>query len=197
MPYDKTMNRSFFDNETLEVARRLIGYPLIYEGPDGIVSGIISETEAYTQEDPACHTYNGRQTKRNTVMFGPPGHLYIYFIYGMYHCLNIVTEREGRGCAVLIRAVQPLEGIDIMKKNRPKIKKHSELANGPGKLVLAMGIPSSLNEQDLFAKKSLIYLGAVPYKATEINVATRVGIAKGSEFPWRFIATRFNNEEVV
>ena len=180
------MNRSFFDNETLEVARRLIGYPLIYEGPDGIVSGIISETEAYTQEDPACHAYLGNKTKRNKPMFLAGGHIYIYHIYGLHYCLNIVTESKNRGCAVLIRSMIPLDGVELIKRNRPNVSQE-QYCNGPGKLMQALGNPIQLNSEPCYGESAKLTITINRYMASDLEQHTRVGISKGTNLPWRFL----------
>ena len=111
----KPIKSSLFKHSTVTVAKKLLGTELIYNGPEGYVGGIITETEAYKENDPACHAFGGKKTKRNEPMFMSAGHLYIYFIYGMYHCLNIVTERKETGAAVLIKLI-PTMGLEIIKK---------------------------------------------------------------------------------
>ena len=127
------ISRSFYEQPTVQVARQLLGKYLVRKHLDGITVGRIVETEAYVgPEDKACHAARGR-TARTEIMFGPAGHAYVYFIYGVYHCLNIVTEAVDHPSAVLIRALEPLEGIELMKVRRRAEKLHS-LASGPGKL---------------------------------------------------------------
>ena len=157
------------------------------DSEQGRISGIINETEAYTQDDPACHTFGGKQTPRNQVMYLEAGHLYVYFIYGMYHCLNIVTEEKGRGCAVLIRGIQPLDGVNLMRDNRPNIKKDKDLANGPGKLVMALGIPSDLNGAFLFDSGCPLFLERQTEMVLQTQSTTRIGISKGTDLNWRFV----------
>ena len=165
----KRLQRDFFERDTLKVAHDLLGKYLYFEDK----TGIISETEAYKESDPACHAYGGI-TPRTQVMFGKAGYSYVYFIYGMYHCLNIVTEAEGKGCAVLIRAIEPVEGID------EKIK-----CDGPGKLCRCLGITKMHNNIDLCnsEKFKIIDNGSCNFS---IETSTRIGINKGKDFPWRF-----------
>ena len=171
--------------DTLTVAKQLLGWELRYQSNKGPVGGIIAETEAYTQDDPACHAFNGNKTKRNAPMFNAAGHLYIYFIYGMYHCINIVTEPKGTGAAVLIRELIPTIGIDIIKTNRPKIKKESDLLNGPGKLMLGLDIPATLNNQPLLVPNCPIQLLA-PTKQINHTKHPRIGLSKATDRLWRF-----------
>src|SRR5687767_2045780 len=140
--------RSFYEQETITVAKQLLGKVLVHKSFGGVTAGKIVETEAYLeQDDPANHAARG-QTVRNAAMFGPPGYSYIYLIYGMYSCFNVVTGAEGVGEAVLIRALEPLEGIDVMQQRR-SIQDVHKLCNGPGKLVIAMGITKELYGHDL------------------------------------------------
>lgn len=141
--------RTFYARSALEVAPDLLGKLLVHITTEGLTSGYITETEAYMgPEDKAAHTYGGRKTKRTQAMFGPPGHAYIYLIYGMYHCFNVVTATEGQPQAVLIRALKPKDGIDLMLARRQfktnhqhiKTKRLHQLTNGPGKLCQALAI---------------------------------------------------------
>ena len=175
----------FYANETTAVARALLGKLLVHETPQGTLAGRIVETEAYLADDPACHAYSGKKTPRTAVMFGAPGVAYIYFIYGVHHCFNVVTGPEGRGEAVLIRALEPVCGIELMQayRNQRVLK---NLCSGPGKLVYAMGITRSLNACSL--REPPLYL-ADPVAAPEkfkIVTTTRIGIAKGAALPLRF-----------
>lgn len=165
----RPLSADFFIRPTVAVARDLLGARLCRAiAPGLIVSGLIVEVEAYTHDDPACHAFRG-QTPRTKVMFGPPGNAYVYFIYGMYHCLNVVTEPDGTPGAVLIRAVDA-EGTD-----------------GPGKLCRQWQIDSSHNGIALTSSKSALWICAgKAIESDRIGVSARIGISKGRERPWRF-----------
>lgn len=166
-------------------AAHLLGWQLIHDRPEGLAAGIIVETEAYTAEDAASHSYSGR-TKRNEVMFGPPGHLYVYFTYGMHYCLNIVTGKKGQGEAVLVRALQPTEGLKLMKQRRGQTNE-LQLTNGPAKLAQAMGIDRAQNGAPLLTKGTLrLAPGKAPVHITQ---TTRIGISQAKDVPWRFYIT--------
>ena len=141
------VEQSFYGRHTVSVARDLLGYKLVHRSPEGMTAGLIVETEAYLQGDPACHANRG-MTPRNRPMFGPPGHAYVYFIYGLYFCFNVVSGPVGVGEAVLIRALEPQDGIELMQQRRGRTK-ISELCSGPAKLVQAMGIGRQHNNLDL------------------------------------------------
>jgi DNA-3-methyladenine glycosylase len=183
--------RSFYSQPTLRLARELLGTFLVHESAQGRCVGRIVETEAYLHDDPACHAYRGI-TPRTRVLFGPPGFSYVYFIYGMYWCFNVTASPKGIGEAVLIRALEPVDGLALMKKRREirgKALKDLELCNGPGKLTIAMGIGPELNGVDL--EKKPLYLAAqdsFPLKKPdqEIEVTTRIGIRKAEHQPYRF-----------
>lgn len=147
------------------------------------VSGTVVETEAYRGlGDPASHAYRGR-TPRNGVMFGPPGHAYVYFIMGMHHCLNVSTEPKGTPGAVLLRAIQPLEGIHVMSANRG-VKDMHRLASGPGRLTMALGINRTLNGEDMARSDRLFFeRGTV---TCTVRASTRVGVSAGRRRRWRF-----------
>ncbi len=175
--------RSFYDRPTLEVAPELLGKYIVYHSPDGILSARIVEVEAYIgTDDPACHASRGR-TERNSVMFGPPGYSYIYFIYGMYHCLNFVTEPEGKPAAVLLRAAEPVAGLDIMQQ-RSTNSNPDTLLNGPGKFCRAFGLTRSENNLDLTADR--LYLENRQENVKNIVQTKRIGIRTGTEKLWRF-----------
>lgn len=180
--------RSFYGRDTIEVAKDLLGKVLVREMPAGRMAVKIVETEAYVgPHDKACHASRG-MSERNKVMFGEPGHAYVYFIYGMYHCLNIVTERDGYPAAVLIRAGEPLEGEDIMWGLRKTARSRGELTSGPGKLCRAMSIDKTLNGADL-CKKGPLYVENGNQKRNEIISCRRIGIDYAAEYrdkPWRF-----------
>jgi len=151
----------------------------------GATGGIIVETEAYLGlDDAASHAYRGI-TKRTEVMFGPPGHAYVYFIYGMYECVNIVTDPDGKASAVLIRAIEPLIGVELMQARRPGLKRLRDLGSGPGKLTIALGITRALNGADV-TKGPLVVRDRRGEKAFEIVAGPRIGISKSADLPLRF-----------
>lgn len=168
-----------------EAAQRLLGCYIIREINGNKLVGKIVETEAYDQSDVASHSYRGK-TPRTEVMFGPSGRLYVYFTYGMHYCCNIVVGDDGHGAAVLIRALEPLEGIKIMAKNRKKPDKElSNLCNGPAKLCQSFEIDKKCNGHDLRTKPLQLILKP-PLNPEEIVQTTRVGISRGQDIPWRF-----------
>ncbi len=169
-------------DDSVQAAKDLLGYKLVHETSHGITSGIIVETEAYHQSDPASHTYRG-QTARNSVMFGPAGFAYVYFTYGMHYCFNVVTGPAGSGQAILIRALEPLEGVAIMKHRRHTDQVHN-LTNGPAKLVQAMGITKADYGANLLNNGQLRLEPGI--KPAEIVTTTRIGIKQAVDQPWRF-----------
>jgi len=179
--------RSFYERETVTVARDLLGCYLVHQDDEGTTGGRIVEDEAYVAEDPAAHSFRG-MTPRNAVMFGPPGHAYVYRIYGLYDCVNVVTGREGSGEAVLIRALEPVLGIRLMQKRR-RATDLRNLCSGPGKLTQALGITRALDGASLldgplqvWSRESL----PGPADTPAIVQTTRVGITKAAERPLRF-----------
>jgi DNA-3-methyladenine glycosylase len=181
-PWGKRLPRSFYQRPTIEVARDLLGKVLVH----GEAAGIIVETEAYLGgDDLAAHSARGI-TDRTRVIFGRPGHAYVYFIYGMYECLNLVAEPEGQAGCVLIRALEPVAGIDLMRQRRPAARKCEDLASGPGKLTLAMGITRAQNGADV-TRGALTVRESVEPRAIEIAVTPRVGITKCADWPLRFV----------
>ena len=179
---DTLLTRKFFSRRTDLVAIDLLGCILVRKIGNKKLSGKIVETEAYFGEsDPASHAYRG-VTPRNKIMFGKPGFAYVYFIYGNHHCLNFTTEREGRAGAVLIRALEPLEGIGLMKKNRGT-NNIKNLTNGPGKLTQALAITREQNGLDLAGNVLYVLKGDEP---KEIVRTTRVGIRNGKDLKLRF-----------
>jgi DNA-3-methyladenine glycosylase len=175
------LDLDFYSRPTVDVARTLLGHVLVRRSPQGTCAGIIVETEAYTEDDPACHANRGK-TKRNAMMFARPGLAYVYFIYGMHHCFNIVTAQEGIGEAVLIRALAPLAGIALMKKRRGHQQLH-ELCSGPARLCQALAITTEENGVDLLGSEVFLLAGQTPEK---IVTTGRVGISAGQELPYRF-----------
>jgi len=167
------------------VARALLGRVLVHALPDGTrLSGRIVETEAYRQDDPASHSFKGR-TARTDVMFGPPGHLYVYFTYGAHFCMNVVTGEDGEGSAVLLRAVEPLEGLAEMARRRgqdlPRL-----LCAGPGRLCQAFGVAREENGIDLVAGGVMWIEPGAAVPDEEVGVGPRVGITSATDQPWRF-----------
>jgi DNA-3-methyladenine glycosylase len=182
MRFGPVLARAFYDRRTIDVARDLLGKVLVH----GETAGVITETEAYLGgDDLASHSAAGL-TDRTRVIFGPPGHAYVYFIYGMYECLNLVAERAGVPGCVLIRAVEPVAGIDRMRERRPAAKKVEDLASGPGKLTLALAITRALNGADVTRGALVVRQPAEP-APFEIAVTPRIGITKSSDRPLRFL----------
>lgn len=181
------LERTFFLRSALEVARDLIGKQLVRKSPQGVTSGIVVETEAYMGPiDKAAHTFSGKPTKRTIVTYGPGGFAYVYLIYGMYVCLNVVTNQKDVPQVVLLRALEPVEGLELMGKRRGKTAK-KDLCSGPGKLCQAMGIGREDNGADLCGEDFFfIDTGLTP----EIDVTRRINIdyaEEAIEYPWRFV----------
>jgi DNA-3-methyladenine glycosylase len=176
---------TFFEGGTRTVARRLIGARLVHEHPDGTTVGRIVETEAYLSKgDPASHSHPG-PTARNASMFLPPGHAYVYLIYGLHHCFNVVTAPEGVGEAVLVRALEPLEGLDLMRERRGGAPV-ARLCRGPGNLARALGIGPASDGADLRAGALYLAPHEPGWRAGPIERGPRVGITKAAERPLRF-----------
>lgn len=184
---------SFYEAyDTRSLAQKLLGCELVHNSPDGTTSGIIVETEAYLQDDPACHAYQKR-TARTEPMYGVPGTIYVYLIYGMYQCFNIVSREEGCGEAVLVRALEPKEGIELMEMRRQNSKRVGlqrpvslrELCRGPGKLVLAMGIDRAVHN-GLSLTDSNLYLKPSLQDGIEVDVSKRIGITQGADLLYRY-----------
>jgi DNA-3-methyladenine glycosylase len=182
MNFGRILPRAFYERHTVEVSRDLLGKVLVH----GPVAGAIVETEAYLGgDDLASHSARGI-TDRTRVIFGPPGHAYVYFIYGMYECLNIVAEPKGKAGCVLIRALEPLAGMELMQKRRPAAKKSQDLASGPGKLTRAMGITRAHNGADL-TRGDLVVRAPMEPRQVEIEVTPRIGIRQCADWPLRFV----------
>jgi DNA-3-methyladenine glycosylase len=184
------VNRAFFDRSVHEVARDLIGCELAV----GETAGIIVETEAYDATDPACHAYIGL-TARNEVLFGPPGRAYVYLSYGIHSLLNAVAEPEGSAAAVLIRALEPTRGIELMRERRGRVgararasatRDTSGLCSGPGKLTEALGVALSLNGADLAEPPFEVSPPSGQWSGVEVITGPRIGITKAAELPWRY-----------
>jgi DNA-3-methyladenine glycosylase len=185
----KILPRTFYQRNTPEVARELIGKRLVRKLPDGrIISGIISETEAYQSDDPACHAHT-RKTDRNKSLFGLPGHAYVYMSYGLHFCLNLVSynNQEVKAGGVLIRAVIPEQGIDYMREQRNYIS-DAQLTNGPGKLAQAFSITKQFDGIDITQADSSIYITqAYSIKPEDIIITGRIGLSVAQETQWRFV----------
>ncbi len=180
------LEASFYrEHDTVSAARALLGQILCRETPEGLAAGIIVETEAYlSRDDPACHASRGK-TRRNAAMFGPPGRAYIYLIYGIHYGFNVVTGPAGSGEAVLVRALEPLYGIELMQKRRGDGKGALHLAGGPGRLCQTLAIDRSLNEHDLRRPPLWIAAGAA-VKEEEVARAPRIGINRAADKLLRF-----------
>lgn len=178
------LERDFFLQPTPLVAQQMLGLILSSRDQDGLTAGRIVETEAYLgSDDPAAHSYRG-ETPRTKVMFGEPGHAYVYFTYGMHTCLNVVTAPKGTGHAVLIRALEPLKGVELMRQRRDQTDVH-QLCSGPAKLSQALGITLKDNGRNLLDDQKLsLTLGE--RENIKIVTTTRIGIKKAADLPLRF-----------
>lgn len=177
------LDRQWFERDAPDVAADLLN-KLLKVTVEGVVcSARITETEAYLADDPASHSFNG-ETARNSVMFGPAGHLYVYLSYGIHQCANVVTGTPGDGQAVLLRAVDPIDGVEAMVRRRGRSGR--ELSNGPGKLCQALGIGAALNGVDMLTGGLVMIVDDGVDPPAEPTVGPRVGISKAVEVPWRF-----------
>lgn len=190
LPRLTSLPRAFYHASAAVVAPRLLGHILVRRTDEGVMAGIIVETEAYVVDDPACHGYGG-ESARNRSMYGPPGHAYVYFIYGVYWCFNAVCRPKGVAEAVLIRAVEPLAGIEWMRQRRP-VPHDKQLTNGPGKLCTALGIERALDGVDLCVSDSPLWIARnSDHKKLLLDkgpmiTTTRIGITKAAHLPLRF-----------
>ena len=176
--------RRFFVRDPVVLARDLLGRVLFYKTPEGLLAGRIVETEAYTgAADPASHAFRGR-TARNAVMFGPAGHAYVYFTYGMHHCLNVTAGAQGTAGAVLLRALEPLAGVEIMRA-RGDHGPESRLLSGPGKVGRAFGLSLIDNGRD-FTRGPLGLATGAPIPDREVAISRRIGISRAVDLPYRF-----------
>jgi DNA-3-methyladenine glycosylase len=174
------LGRAFYERSVHDVARDLVGCVVRH----GETAGRIAETESYHMEEPACHAYAG-VTSRTRTLFGPPGHAYVYFSYGIHSLLNAVAEEEGVGAAVLIRALEPVDGIELMRGRRG-VARDEELCNGPGKLTQALGIGLSLNGTSLEDGPIEILRRKPGAREPRVVIGERIGISKAADLPWRF-----------
>jgi len=183
------LSRRFFAHDAPTLARALLGQVLVHESTVGRTAGIIVETEAYDETDPASHSAHGL-TPRTAVMFGPAGHAYVYFSYGTHWCMNVVADRKGRGAAVLLRALEPLEGLSLMAERRgldlSAPKSQLRLARGPGCLTQAMGIDAAHNGVDLYQGPLRVMRLGRRRSSLDIGVGPRIGVSKATAVPWRF-----------
>jgi len=176
------LGRRFYARATLEVAEALLGRTLVHEGSDGQVGGRIVEVEAYVgPDDPASHAVAGR-TRRNAAMWGEPGHAYVYFTYGMHYCLNVVAEGEDFPAAVLIRALEPTVGLDLLRRRRPHLPDRL-LLSGPGRVCAGLGLSRAHDGIDLVTGP--LWVGRSRRLTGPVSRSTRVGIRRGLEWPWR------------
>lgn len=186
VPAGRVVPAPFYARETELVARDMLGMVLECHTPAGVASGVIVETEAYLGEhDAACHASAGR-TRRTDPLYGAPGTAYVYLIYGMYWCVNAVTRESGLPSAVLVRALDPLRGVALMRRRRPAARSVHELANGPGKLCRALGIDGAMNGKSLQRRPILVRAGT-PVSDQDVDVTPRIGITRAAEWPLRFV----------
>ena len=179
--------REFYLQNTCLVAQNLLGMLIVRRLPTGeALSGVIVETEAYLTDDPASHGYRG-MTPRNRTMFGPPGHAYVYFTYGLHMMLNFVCAPPGTAEAVLVRAIEPATGVDDMRRMRGAFADTRLLTNGPGKLAQALGLTRADDDGvDVTEPGSPLIVTSYPWHPFEMQTATRIGISRGQEHPWRY-----------
>jgi DNA-3-methyladenine glycosylase len=178
------LRRSFYARPSPEVAPDLLGRLLVRRMSEGLLVARIVECESYQQDDPASHSYRGL-TGRTAVMFGPPGRLYVYFSYGMHFCMNVVTGAAGEGSAVLLRAAEPLQGLEVMAERRG-LGERRLLCSGPGRLTQAFGVTRADDGLDLTSGADLFLAAGRPIPEDRIGVSVRVGISVARERPWRF-----------
>ena len=180
------MGRAFYDRPTLTVAQELLGKVLVHRTPAGVAAGMIVEAEAYIgEDDPACHAAPG-PTQRNAPLYGPPGFAYVYLNYGIHYLVNAVTESDGHPAAVLIRALEPLDGVQLMQKRRAPDGRHidvHDLGRGPGNLTRALGVTLADNLLDLTSSRLAIEDRGM--SAGDVSWGGRIGIRVGVEKPWR------------
>ena len=197
VPGENRLPQSFYEAyDTRTLAQKLLGCELVHNSPDGITSGIIVETEAYLQDDPACHAYQKRTT-RTEPMYAAAGTIYVYLIYGMYQCVNVVSNKINCGEAVLIRALQPTAGIELMEMRRALSRKNNspilqkpvslkELCRGPGKLVQAMGIERSIHNAQSLVDSNLYIMPSTSGEPFEVEISKRIGLTQGADFLYRY-----------
>lgn len=184
------LSKRFFQlNEVVEVARALIGKVFVTKIDGLITSGLITETEAYHQSEKACHAYNGRRTNRTEVLFGPGGKSYVYLCYGIHHLFNVTTGVEGEAAAVLVRAIEPLDGVDYMLERRRMTALQTRVSSGPGKLTQALGVTVKNNNTCLITAEDLWIETYKEIPQSRIVASKRIGVNYAREdslLPWRF-----------
>lgn len=186
--------QSFYEPSAAVVAPQLLGHWLLRQTPEGVCGGPIVEAEAYLVDDPACHSYRG-ETTRNRSMYGPAGHAYVYFIYGNHFCVNAVCCPKGTAEAVLLRAIEPAVGLELLRRNRPRVRPE-HLTNGPGKLCAAMGIDRTLDGAPLWKRGADLWIAANPgveafrQEFGPMQAGPRIGISAAAEWPLRFWLSR-------
>ncbi|MFG2190887.1 DNA-3-methyladenine glycosylase [Streptomyces sp. NPDC048639] len=189
MPHRTPLPRDFFDRPVLEVAPDLLGRTLVRTTPEGTIEVRLTEVEAYDgSTDPGSHAYRGR-TARNATMFGPPGHAYVYFIYGMWFAMNLVCGPVDRASAVLLRAGEITEGAELARTRRPTARKDSQLAQGPARLATALDVDRALNGVDICTGpgSALSVLEGEPVDRDRVRSGPRTGVGgEGAVHPWRF-----------
>jgi DNA-3-methyladenine glycosylase len=181
-PAGPPLGREFFDRSVLDVARDLVGCELTMDG----VGGVIVETEASLADEPACHAYVGL-TARTAPLFGPPGHAYVYLSYGIHSLLNAVSEAEGSAAAVLIRALEPRYGVDLMRSRRG-VADDRLLCSGPGKLTQALGVGLEMNRRPLLEPPFAVSAPSPSWTRRTVAVAPRIGITQAVDLEWRYCA---------
>jgi DNA-3-methyladenine glycosylase len=195
--WGEELPQSFFNQKTEALAYALLGTVLVHDSPNGLTAGRIVEVEMYRGVlDRAAHSFRGIPTSRTRVMFGPPGYAYVYFIYGMHYCLNVVAAANGVGEAILLRALEPLEGIELMADRRrqtlstpPRISEVKRLTNGPAKLAQAMGITLEQYGWSLFNSPLSLFIGQSPVPRSLVARGPRINVqyaGESADFEWRF-----------
>jgi DNA-3-methyladenine glycosylase len=180
------VDRAFFERPVLEVAPDLLGQVLVHRSVDVLVAVRLTEVEAYGgADDPGSHAYRGR-TKRNATMFGPGGHVYVYFTYGMYYCMNLVAGPAGVPTGILLRAGEVVEGVELARERRPAARQNRDLARGPARLTTALGVGPEHEGLDVCSGGPLVVLADDPVPRTRVRTGPRVGLRGAADWPWRF-----------
>lgn len=180
------LTKEFFARDTVTVSKELVGKVMEHQSPEGVLSAIICEAEAYSEEEASCHAFKGK-TKRNEAMFAEPGTIYLYYIYGKNICINFSTDRAGKGCATLIRAAHPLRGQELL----PAIKNKKKLMEGPAKMVKNLKIPFDYYGKSVLDESCPIKLYDEGYQPIDLQTTERIGISQAKDLPWRFVCKDF------